>query len=452
MKKFLVLILIVAFLVPALPSMARADDVTLTMWTWKAFHIPGLEAVGEAFTAQTGIKVQFEMFNPDDVYRSKIQTAAQSGDMPDIVAYWSDGQWDMAASGLLVDITDKVDQEWAASFLPGTYEKTSVWTQQKYDDCMADAQCQRTNLQVGQVLSVPMAAGSSGIIFANKAMLEQAGLDPTMVPANTDEWLDMMTKVYEATGKGITIGGKFEDIIRNWIVDDLAITNCGVEKYASMIKADEGFSFTDECTQQAYGFVGQITARNLWQPGFQTLTIDEADVAFVQGEAAFDVGGSYTLGFLIQQGMDPANIHTFTLPALPTSLQNPIALAPFALIDLAVTRDSQHPAEALQFIRFFTQPDQMVQFAKITGDLPAVSISTDPAVAGQLMAGLAASYTNAADAFRSNPVWRPSVGDDVWTAMNQACNRQVTGEGSLMDSLKEVDDAAQYDLSLRQEG
>lgn len=452
MKKFLVLILVVALLVPVLPTAARADDVNLTMWTWKAFHIPGLEAVGQAFTAQTGIKVKFEMFNPDDVYRSKIQTAAQSGDMPDIVAYWSDSQWDMAASGLLVDITDKVDQEWVASFLPGTFEKTSVWTQQKFDACAADAQCQRTNLKVGQVFSVPMAAGSSGIIFANKTMLKEAGLDPTKTPANTDEWLDMMTQVYKATGKGITIGGKFEDIIRNWIVDDLAMTNCGVEKYASMVKADEGFSFTDTCAQQAYGFVGQITERNLWQPGFQTLTIDEADVAFVQGEAAFDVGGSYTLGFLIQQGMDPSNILTFTLPALPTSLQKPIALAPFALIDLGVTKDSKHPDEALQFIRFFTQPDQMVAFAKITGDLPAVKISTDPAVAGELMAGLAASYTNASEAFRSNPVWKPTVGDDVWTAMNLACNRQVTGESTLADSLKEIDAAAQYDRSLRQGG
>jgi hypothetical protein len=34
--------------------------------------------------------------------------------------------------------------------------------------------------------------------------------------------------------------------------------------------------------------------------------------------------------------------------------------------------------------------------------------------------------------------------------MNLACNRQVTGEGSLEDSLKEMDEAAQYDRSLRE--
>jgi hypothetical protein len=92
----------------------------------------------------------------------------------------------------------------------------------------------------------------------------------------------------------------------------------------------------------------------------------------------------------------------------------------------------------------------MVEFAKITGDLPAVKISTDPEVAGELMAGLASSYTTAEEAFRSNPVWQPAVGPDVWTSMNLAANRQVTGEGSLEDSLKEMDEAARYDRSLRE--
>jgi ABC-type glycerol-3-phosphate transport system substrate-binding protein len=87
MKRLLLLICAFVILTIAAPISSQ-DDATLTMWTWKAFHIPGLEAVGEAFTAETGIEIEFEFFNPDDVYRSRIQTAAQSGDLPDILAYW----------------------------------------------------------------------------------------------------------------------------------------------------------------------------------------------------------------------------------------------------------------------------------------------------------------------------------------------------------------------------
>lgn len=446
MKRLIIFTIALLLLAVSAPISAQ-EDVTLSMWTWKAFHIPGLEAVGEAFTEETGIAIEFEFFNPDDVYRSRIQTAAQSRDLPDILAYWSSAQFELAASGLLVEITDEVDEEWAGNFLPGTFENTSVWTQTQFDRCAADVECLQSNLEVGQVFSVPMAAGSSGIIFANKSMLEEAEIDPTFVPANTDEWLDMMTTVYEATGQGLTIGGKFEDIIRNWLVQDMALANCGTETFYNMIEGVEGFSFTDECASQAFGFVGQIAERDLWQPGFQTLTIDEADVSFTQDQAAFLVGGSYTLGFLIQQGMDPDNIHTFTLPALPTSQQNPIALAPFALIDVAVTANSDYPEEALQFIRFLTQPENMVEFARLTGELPAAAISTDPEIAGELIAGLAGSYTSASESYRID--WPPS-GNEVWTALNLAANRQVTGEGTLEEALQEADDAAAFDREQRE--
>jgi multiple sugar transport system substrate-binding protein len=452
-KKFLVLLMVVAMLVPTLgparPSQAQ-DNVTLTMWTWKAVHIPGLEAVGEAFTAETGIEVNFEFFNPDDVYRTRLQTAGQAGDLPDIVAYWSNGQWDLAASDLLVDISDQVDDEWAASFLPGTFEDTSVWTQQKYDDCQANAECMHSNLEVGQIYSVPLTAGSFDIVYANKSMLEEAGLDPNMVPANTDEFLDMMSQVHEATDMGATIGGKFEDIIRNWVVSDLIMTNCGPERYTLMINGDPDASFTEECSQQAFSFVGDMAERDLWQPGFQTLTIDEADTSFAHGEAAFLFGGSFTLGFLLQQGMSPDDIQVFTLPAMPSSLQNPIALAPFSLIDVAVTQHSDHPEEALQFIRFLTQPDQAATFARITGDLPGVAIPTDPEVVGDAMSKLAGAYSSAAESYRASDAWAPLASNDVWVTLDRACNRQVTGEGTLEDSLNEADEAARYDRSLRE--
>lgn len=447
MKKITVFLMAFAILALAMPGVAQ-EDASLTVWTWKAFHIPGLEAVGEAFTADTGIEISFEFTNPDDAYRTRLQTSAQSGDLPDIIAYWAGGQWEMAANGLLVEITDQVEGEWADSFMPGTFENASVWSQSRYDNCQADAECLLTNLELGQIFSVPMAAGSSGIVFANKAMLEEAGIDPTFVPANTDEWLEMMATVHEATGQGITIGGKFPDIIRNWIVDDLALTNCGVEEYHAMYEGADDASFTDECMMQAAGFIGQIADAGLWQPGFQTLTIDEADVSFTQDQAAFLVGGSYTLGFLISQGMSPDNIHTFTLPALPTSQQNPIALSPFSLIDLAVTTNSEHPDEALQFIQFFTQAENIVTFAKITGDLPPVAISTDPEESGELLAGLAASYTSDEPSFREG--WPPQTAGEVYQAIDLTVNRLVTGEGTLEESLLEADEAAAYARSVRE--
>ncbi len=72
----------------------------------------------------------------------------------------------------------------------------------------------------------------------------------------------------------------------------------------------------------------------------------------------------------------------------------------------------------------------------LKGDLPPVAISTDPEVSGQLLAGLAASYSSQEPSFRTG--W-PPVGSvtDVNNVYELAINRQVTGEGTLEDGLKE---------------
>ncbi len=445
--RLLTLLLFVAVAASSLVP-ASAQDETLTLWTWKAFHVPGYEAIGKAFAEKTGVNLKVEFFSPDDAYRSKVQTAAQSGDLPDILAYWSDGQWDLAASGVLQDLTNDVDEQWASSFLPGTFEKTSVWTQKKFDDCKNNKDCLQTNLQVGQVFSVPMAAGSFYIVYANKRMLEAASLPTDVAPKDTGELLDVMEKVNQATGKGVTVGGKFQDILRNWVVNALAIGNCGPDKYSSIIGGDPDASFTDPCAVDAFAFVGDITKRNLWQPGFQTLTIDDADVAFAKGEAAFDFGGTFTLGFLIQQGMKPEDILAFPIPMLPTAEYKPLDLSPFSLIELGVTKDSKNAQDAKDFIKFFTSPEQMAAFAKITGDMPAVKLSSDPAVVGDTMSGIVKAFENADKSPFADPAWPPQ-GDTVWAAMDAACNQQVTGEGNLADLLKAADEAARFDRSKR---
>jgi multiple sugar transport system substrate-binding protein len=308
-------------------------------------------------------------------------------------------------------------------------------------------------LEAGQVFSVPMLGGSATFIFANRSMLEEAGLDPTVVPADTEEFLDVMTTVYEATGKGITYGGKFQDLLRGWVVNPLAITACGPEYYANVANGVEGYSFTDECVANAFKFVGDITERGLWMPGTLQLLIDEADVAFSQGQAAFLVGGSYTLGFLIAQGMDPADIVVYAQPPLPDAIQKPMKLAPFALIDVMVTKDSEHPEEAIEFLRFMTQPEQMTMFAQITGDFPATALPADPAVVGELMAGLAKAYEGAEESLLADPAWPPLITlSETWGVIDAIVNKQITGEDTLENLLLAADEAVRYDRSLREGG
>ena len=284
-------------------------------------------------------------------------------------------------------------------------------------------------------------------------MMEAAGVDPAYVPADTDEFLDMMEKIQKATGKGATIGGKFYDILRNWIVNDWAMTNCGVKTYVDALNAEPGATLTAECIQQAYGTIGKMAKRDLWNPGFTALTIDESDLSFAQGKASVAFGGSFTLGFLLANGMKAEDIAVMTLPALTTSKQIPIALSPFSLIDVMVSAQSKHPDEAVAFLRFLTSPDGAATFAKMTGDLPGAAISSDPAVVGDVMASLAGAYATAADGYRATDVWTNGIrcGNDTWAAMDKVAWDQVTAESDLLTDLKAADAAAKADRKARGE-
>lgn len=377
----------------AAATTAPAAGKTLTMWTWKVAHVAGLEAIAKNFEAKTGTKVVITAYNPDEVYRTKITTSGQSGDLPDILSYWSGGQWEMAAADQLVELTSKVDDPWKANFLAGTYDKISVMSQTTFDTCAKDPKCTYTNIKVGQSFSVPYLAGNAFFVFGNKKLMTQAGLDPTKTPATAEDWLAMMKTIKEKTGiPGVVTGVQNPDVTHFWLFNPLLITSCGTATYDAIYNGTD--SFTNPCAMKVLNFINDIAVNDLWMPGILQTNIDPADVAFSQGKAAFDIGGTYTLSFLLAQGMPVDDIVSFAIPPLKDSKISTLQVSASPLIDAMITKDSKNPDLALEWLKFLTSPDQMAVFAKIVGDLPAVKISSDPAVVGNVMSGLVKSMAD----------------------------------------------------------
>jgi len=363
------------------------------MWTWKVFHVPGLEQIAKDYEAKTGVKVKITSFNPDEVYRTKITTASQSGDLPDVLSYWSGGQWELAAADQLVDLSSAVDADWQKSFLPGTYDKVSVMPQDVFDSCQKDPKCTYKNIKVGQSFSVPYLGGQAFFVYANKEMLKEAGLDPNKAPTTGEEWLEMMKTVKAKTQKaGLVTGVQNPDVLHYWLFNPLLITSCGTETYDAIYNGND--SFSNPCSMRVLKWINDLAVNELWTPDVLQTNIDPADVAFAQGKAAFDLGGTYTLGFLISQGMKAENILSFAVPPLQGSKLDKLQVTASPLIDAMVTKNSRHQMEALDFIRFMTTPDAMTTFAKITGDFPAVKVPADPDKVGSVMVGLLNAFAD----------------------------------------------------------
>ena len=413
-----------------------ASDVSLTMWTWKLFHVPGLQAIAKNYEAKTGIKVTINAYNPDEVYRTKITTAGQSGDLPDILSYWSGGQFDMAATDQLVELTSLVDAGWKGNFLSGTYEKSSMMTQSVYDSCQKDPKCTYKNITVGQSFSIPYLAGQAFFVYANKELLQKAGLDPNKAPTTAEEWLEMMKTVKAKTGTaGLVTGAQNGGTLWFWIFNPLLITSCGVDKYDAIYNGSA--SFSDPCAMKVLNWMNSIATNDLWMPNILQTNIDPADVAFSQGKSAFDVGGTYTLGFLLAQGMKQENILSFAIPPLQGSTFSKLEVGAAALIDGMVTKTSKHQKEALEFLRFLSTPEQAAIFAKTVGDLPATKVDADPAKVGNVMVGLISALSDKSPFISSKAQMLDETGKVMQLGLQQFISKETTPE----DLAKKLDAA-----------
>lgn len=379
------------------------------------------------FEAATGIKVNITAVNPDDAYRTKLTTSAQSGDLPDIMSYWTGGDdfWNYAGSGVLVDLTDKVDAKWAASFIPGTYDKSSVFSQARYDSCQKDPSCTFQNVKAGQAFSVPYMAGSAYFVYGSKPLMQQAGLDPNTPPKTAEEWLDMMKAIKEKTGvAGLVTGVQNPDVSVRWLLNPLMMTSCGQPKYDAIYDGRD--TFLDPCATRVFDFVYSIQQNDLWTADILATDIGPSETVMAQGKAGFVVGGTYTLSGLMANGMKAEDVLAFAVPPLKDAALDHLSVGVDGLIEAGITRDSQHPDEALQFLKFLTSADQAALFAKTVGDLPAVKLDPDPAKVGTAIAGLIPAL-NPADAPFGKSNADPYI-DEIFNVLRPGLQAFITGE------------------------
>lgn len=408
-------------------TQAPAKAVELSMWTWKVNHIPGLEAVAKDFEAETGIKVTVTAVSPDDAYRTKLVTAAQSGDLPDIMSYWTGGDdyWEKAGSGVLIDLTDKIDDQWKSVFIPGTFDKSSVYSQSKFDTCANDPKCLYKGVQVGHVYSVPYFGGSAYMVYASKPLLKQAGLDPDKAPKTAEEWLEMMKTIKEKTGvAGLVTGVQNPDVSARWLFNPLLMTSCGQEKYDAIYGGRD--TFEDPCAMRVFDFMYQLAQEDLWTADILATDIGPSEAVMGAGKAGFIIGGTYTLSGIIANGMKPDDVLAFGVPPLEGSALDHLSLGMDAFIEAGITRDSQHPDEALQFLKFLTSPEQAAVFAKTVGDVPATKLDADPAKVGDAMSGLVA-VLNPADSPFAKSNAEPYI-DEIFNVLRPGLQAFITGE------------------------
>jgi multiple sugar transport system substrate-binding protein len=383
---------------------------TLTMWTFKQSHVKALQAVAADFTKQTGIAVTVQAYGPDDVFITKVQAAAKTGNLPDILEVHTNGD-DMTfgAAGLLTDLAKDVDTTWLANYRPAVRNDGAV-TDANYEKSQA-ADSSWKGIQKGQRLSVPLTIGTFGIVYANKERLAAAGV--TSAPATWEEFVADLAKVKakDAGSGGVSLGLKAPSTGLEWFLQPMAYGLLGNDKFRALWSKDAATNFSSATGTQVLQTYGQVTP--YWMPGTQTLDIDAADLAFAQGKSTFDIGGTFTLAFLAQNGFNPDNVLAFPVPGPANGAVQDLSLAPFTLTGLSVSATTKNRDGAIQWLKYLSTKDAAAAFAKTALDVPPTDLGADPAAAvGPVLGSMIAAFGSGPSAYNPGVTdYRPSAYD-----------------------------------------
>lgn len=340
---------------------SNGDAKTLTLWTWKVAYVPGFEAAAKLFEEKTGIKVVIETFTPDDTYRQKIQAAANSKTLPDVIHYWATNGDSLETS--IMELSNEIGDDVLNQYFGPAMDPIRV-SQKQVENWATnkDATNVQKGLKEGEFYGLPLDIGGFFTFYGNKKLIEQAGLKAE-APETWEQFVAMVETVQRETDvPGLVFGAKLEDLWENWAGSALQIMLNGPEGYIDLLERNA--QMNDPKNIRVAGALGTLAEKGLLMPGILSTDIDGADQAFASGKAAFDLGGSFTMSTLLAMGMNAEDIIAFPIPALEGSKINKWATDPFTLTMMSVSKESKNSAEALDFITFITaDPDAAIAFS-----------------------------------------------------------------------------------------
>jgi raffinose/stachyose/melibiose transport system substrate-binding protein len=341
---------------------AAAQDVTVRMLQVNQTNQPLWEKIAENYNAtHPGVKVTVEYLE-NEAYKAKLPTLLQSEDKPDIIYSWGGGV--MRAqdeAGYLMDLSDaRADLE--KNIFPAALDAYSI-----------------DGKQVGIPYDFSQVA-----LFYNKALMEKAGVDPKSMET-WDGFLAAVKKLKEAGITPIIMGaGEKWPMHFYWSYLVMRLGGADVLKKA---EAGEDGGFENPVFIEAGVKLKELADLEPFQEGWLGTLFPASGGMFGDGKGAIDLMGNWLLGTQKEnsangEGLPLDQIGFVNFPTLPGGKGNATdtlgGIGGFLITEGA-------PPEALDFMKFFTSPEQQMVAAEQGFYVPAVK-GTDAAINNPIIA------------------------------------------------------------------
>ncbi|PVG81609.1 sugar ABC transporter substrate-binding protein [Nocardioides gansuensis] len=248
----------------------ETQEVEVFTWWAEGSEKEGLDALVEVFTSQ----------NPDFEFVNGAVAGGAGSDAKNVLAsrlQTNDPPATFQAHAG-AELTDYIEA--------GQIEGLSAMYEEKgWNELFPEGLLERLE-QDGEIYSVPSNIHRANVVWANTAVLEEAGLDPKASYASLDEWIAALEKV-EAAGKiPLSVATDWTQV---HLLETVLLADLGAEAYSGLWDGSTDWAGEDvtaalEDYQTLMGFTNTDRQSLDWQDATQ-LVID--------GEAAFNVMGDW---------------------------------------------------------------------------------------------------------------------------------------------------------------
>lgn len=400
-------------------SGGTSDDgsTTLTMWH-NSTTGPGKQYWEDAAAAfhdeNPDVTIKVTSIQNEDM-DGKLQTAVNSGDMPDIFMARGGGKLaDIVSAGAVKDLTDLIDDDVKEAFGDAPFSAFSV---------------------DGKIYGMPSAVLPGGI-FYSQDLFEQAGI--ASEPTTMDELEDAVDKLKAAGIQPIALGAKDAWPAAHWYYF-FAVRACG-EDIISNLATDADFS--DQCWLTAAENLADFVAVEPFNSGFLTTSAQEganSSAGLVANhKAAMELMGAWDVGVIA--GLTPdeqplPDLGWFPFPAVDGGDGAPGAMMG-GVDGYSCSADSPEACE--QFLNFISskewQENYAVAFQTIPASQDATGAVTDPSLEPLMAAYGEAPYVS---------LWLDTaLGQNVGNALNTGVVEMLAGQGDPEKLVSKINDAA----------
>jgi raffinose/stachyose/melibiose transport system substrate-binding protein len=382
---------------------------------------PGQKAVWEKAAADynashKGVNVQFKYLE-NEAFKAKLPTMLQSADSrPELFYSWAGGVMQAQnKAGFLKDLTADVGAV-QATMVPAAVDAFKI---------------------DGKTVGVPFEMGLVSFYY-NKKLFDKAGVKAEDIKS----WDDFLGAVKKLKAAGITpiVVGAGEKWPMHFYYSYL-VMRIGGEHALADAKAGKDGGFKNATFVEAGKRLRELGALEPFQPGYLSTKHTESAGMFGDGKAAMDLMGQWLLGMQAPnstsgKGLSEEDIGILTFPLVPGG-KGKATDTLGGINGWLVTKTA--PAEAVDFLKFFSQEKYALEAAKTGAYIPVVK-GTESAITNPLFKRLADLL--AATTYHQN-YFDQDLGPAVGRVINDVSVAVAAGEMTPEAAAAAIQDAAE---------